>query len=219
MAPDVVRLNLLPHDDASVTPEGIYFRGVYYFCDRALSEQWFVRARQDRRWKVRIAYDPRNSEVVFLHLPGMNAVEPCQLLKKDSRFKGCSWGEVEEFFQWQNESRERFETAGRQSKAEVNAIRDRIVSAAEERSEAARAGLSKSERLRGVRENREQARELDQPNQQLAPPSPGLEGQGGIPPYADPGTAKSGNDDYVPAPSPLEKLREKRDEKWSQNEN
>jgi hypothetical protein len=148
----------------------------------------------------------------------MNVIEPCQLLKKDSRFKGCSWREIDEFFQWQNESRERFEPAARQSKAEFNAIRDRIVSAAEERSEASRVGLSKSERLRGVRENREQARELDQPNQQLAPPLPGSEEQGGIPPQADPGISKSGNGDYVPAPSPLEKLRLKRDQKWSQNE-
>jgi putative transposase len=217
MAPDVLRLNLLPHDEGSVTPEGIYFRGVYYFCDRALSEQWFVRARQHRRWKVPLAYDPRNSEVVFLHLPGVNAIEPCQLLKKDARFKGCSWREIDDFFQWQNESSERFEPAARQSKAEVNAIRDRIVSAAEERSEAARAGLSKSARLRGARENREQARELDQPNQQLAPSPLASEGQGGSPSYADPGTTKSGNDDYIPAPSPLDKLRRKRDEKWSQN--
>ena len=216
MATGLLRLNLLPHDEASVTPEGIYFRGVYYFCERALSEQWFVRARQQGRWKVRVAFDPRDSEVVFLHLPGINAIEPCQLLKKDSRFKGCSWGEVDNFFQWQHESRERFEPAARQSKAQFNAIRDRIVSAAEERSEAARAGLSKSARLRDVRENREQARELDRPNQQLAPSQPGSEGQVGIPPLADPGTTKSENNDYVAAPSPLEKLRRKRDEKWSQ---
>ena len=173
---------------------------------------------RSRRWKVRVAYDPRNSEVVFLHLPGMNALEPCQLLKKDSRFKGCSWREIDEFFQWQNESRERFEPAARQSKAEFNAIRDRIVSAAEERREAARSGLSKSERLRGVRENREQARELDRPTQQLGPTPPGSERQGGVPPLADPVTAKAGNHAYVPAPSLLEKLRQKRDEKWSQNE-
>ncbi len=212
----LLRLNLLPHAEASITPQGIYLRGVYYSCERALREQWFVRAGQ-KRMKVPVAFDPRNTNVIFLHLPDENAIEPCHLLEKDARFKGISWREVDEFFEWQKQGRELARSGRQQSRAQFNALRSEVVTLAEQQTKVACAGLSKRARLKDVRQNRAEARELDQENQALAPRLSAPAEQGTILTLNN-RSPEPGQGHYVPAPSPFEKLRQKRDQKFNQNE-
>ncbi len=61
-ADEVIKFNLLPRDSGSVTEFGIYFNGVHYTCERAIKEQWFVKARNQGRMPVTVAYDPRKLE-------------------------------------------------------------------------------------------------------------------------------------------------------------
>jgi hypothetical protein len=65
--PDLVRLSLLPSDDATVTRHGIRFFGCYYSCPLAIEEHWFDKARQRGSWRVKISYDPRDMDHIYLH--------------------------------------------------------------------------------------------------------------------------------------------------------
>jgi hypothetical protein len=85
-SPDVVKLSLLPRDTATVTLQGIRFKGLFYSCERAISEQWFVKARHSGTWAMEASYDPRKPEVIYLNLRN-GKLEPCQLLPRDERFK------------------------------------------------------------------------------------------------------------------------------------
>lgn len=64
---DLVRFSLLPVAEATVTVNGIRFQGDFYTCQKAVEERWFDRARQRGTWKVKISYDPRNMDEIYLH--------------------------------------------------------------------------------------------------------------------------------------------------------
>src|SRR6266566_5130409 len=74
----VVKSNLLPRETASVTEYGIYFKGVHYTCERAIKEQWYVKARVQGRKSVTIAYDPRKLDTIYL-LDRDGQPETCEL--------------------------------------------------------------------------------------------------------------------------------------------
>src|ERR1044071_8330534 len=49
---DVLRKNLLPHKQVTITPKGIHFgKGLYYTCATAMRERWFDRAAESGTWK------------------------------------------------------------------------------------------------------------------------------------------------------------------------
>lgn len=61
-----VKVALLPHDTARVTSRGIKFENVYFTCQTAIREDWFSKARIGRTWECNIAYDPRNTDNIYI---------------------------------------------------------------------------------------------------------------------------------------------------------
>lgn len=64
---NLVRFSLLPVDEATVTLNGIRYQGDFYTCQKTVEERWFDRARQNGTWKVKVSYDPRNMDEIYLH--------------------------------------------------------------------------------------------------------------------------------------------------------
>lgn len=64
----------LHSDIARVTWKGILFRGLYYSCATAISQEWFENARVYGGWKIRVHFTPGNSEIIYLER--QNQVEP-----------------------------------------------------------------------------------------------------------------------------------------------
>lgn len=60
--------HLLPCDLASMTPQGLKFRGEFYTCDQAEKEGWRFRAKNKGNWKVSVGFDPR--------MPGLIHIRP-----------------------------------------------------------------------------------------------------------------------------------------------
>jgi putative transposase len=95
---DIIRLNLLPNGDASVTyDKGIYFRKLKlgYTCDMAKENEWFEKARNSGVWSVKITYDPRNLDHIYLpDTDGLSFVK-CELLPQYAQhFGGLSESEI-----------------------------------------------------------------------------------------------------------------------------
>ena len=93
-SPEQVKFELMPDDDATVTQRGIRFRKAFYTCQRAEDELWFDRARQKGSWKVRVSYDPRCMDNIYLHDgERQGAFDVCSLLARSRAWAGL--GEVE----------------------------------------------------------------------------------------------------------------------------
>lgn len=92
---DLVRFSLLPVDEATVTLNGIKFNGSFYTCQKALEERWFDRARQDGGWKVKISFDPRDMDEIYLNDPHAPfKFDTCQMTEKSRANRQLSLWEI-----------------------------------------------------------------------------------------------------------------------------
>ncbi|PSB34400.1 Mu transposase C-terminal domain-containing protein [Stenomitos frigidus] len=178
VTPEILRLNLLPGEKATVTYRGIRcFQGLLYSCDLALREQWFVRARERGSWKINIAYDPRRLDEIYLRLDGGRSLECCQLIDADKTFRGKDWYEAADYLEVRQQEKERAKSRKQQSKAALNAQMEQIISEATEQTsrDLESAGQqSKRSRIQGIRQNRKEASEVDREDQawRLGKPEP-----------------------------------------------
>jgi hypothetical protein len=208
---DLARLHLLPRKNATVTYRGIHLeRDLYYTCDLAQREGWFARARARGAWKVEISYDPRAIETIYLHLDGGARLESCRLVEASRAFRGRDWHEVMDYFAREKQREVAARSRSQQSQAALNAQQGRIVSAAMEKTDAARAGVgyqSKRARTAGIRDHRreEQQQEREQQAWRLdAPP----ENEDAETPQ------ETGEETYVAPASHVETLRRLRERQW-----
>ncbi len=214
-ARDLVRLHLLPRKSAMVTYRGLHLgRGLYYTCDLAQREGWFARARGRSAWKVEVSYDPRAIETVYLHLDNRQQLEPCRLLDASRAFRGRDWHEVIDHFAREKQSAAAARGRSQQTQAALNAQQDQIISAAIEKTDAARAAAgyqSKRTRTEGIRDNRQEEQQQEREQQAWRLDAP---------PENDPQETlrQTGEESYVPPASHAEALRRLRERQWEPKE-
>jgi len=215
LSQEIVRLNLLPRKTVSVTGSGIHFEGaVYYTCELALREGWFVRARSHNRHRVEVSYDPRTLDRIYLRLDGGRRLEPCHLTPAASKtFSGHDWHEIVDYFALESQAKDAARTGIAQSKALRHAQQRQIVADATEKTRAAQAALgrrSKRARTRGISANRELERqsERDRGGWRL-----GTE-ETALPPPTPPGPGDE-DEGYVAPISKVSRIRELRDKEWN----
>src|SRR6266404_2299476 len=77
--------HLLPHDEATMTPQGLRFRGEFYTCEQAEKEGWRFRAKNYKNWKVDVGFDPRLPGFIYIRPNDGRSPIRCQLIHpKDS---------------------------------------------------------------------------------------------------------------------------------------
>ena len=159
-SPEIIKLSLLPRGKAKVTLQGIRFLGMFYSCERAIREQWFVKARNSGAWSMIASYDPRKIEVIYLHV-GAGILEPCQLLPRDERLKDFCAEEIRDLQEVQKQKSAQHVSRRMQSRAEFNALTKSIVDNANELTDAAKERnlVSKNKRVKNIRHNREEENE------------------------------------------------------------
>lgn len=152
-AEDKVRFSLLPREQASVTLQGIQFRGTFYTCEIAEQERWFDRARQDGRWSVKVAYDPRDMNVIYLCDQSKPTPIPCYLTERSRAAKDLSLWEHEQKLIIEKHRRADELPRHQTQRADLVAQIDAEVQEAKAL-KADVGGLSKAERTRSIRANR-----------------------------------------------------------------
>lgn len=212
MPPEMLRLQLLPADEASVTEKGLLFKGLYYRSETAEREQWQVRARAKGRWKVPVTYDPRVADKIYLHLSGANVVEACTLLEQHDFFNGVGWAEVEFFNVTRAVLKESSRSADIQATANYGANVESIVADAVEKTKEARSGASNRGKISGICANRTAERERNDAalSSGAAPPIPTVTAAG-------PGRDQEVRfqNGYIPMPSDLDLFKKQQNEQWS----
>jgi hypothetical protein len=165
---DVVRMNLLPRREISVTTQGLHFeRELYYSCDPLLEAGLMMRKRGRKSPKVTIAYDPRTTDYIYLPSSDNCEVTICPLTPAAKTFLGRDLYEARAYFNEETQDTELSRTRQIQSQAEFHAISNHVTKNAIEKAEEAyeRTGdLPKSQRTNGIRDNRALEREIDRKN-------------------------------------------------------
>ncbi|WP_219834242.1 Mu transposase C-terminal domain-containing protein [Paenibacillus sp. R14(2021)] len=156
---DIIRLNLLPNAVASVTyDKGIYFRKLKlgYTCDKAIEEGWFEKARNRGAWRLKITYDPRNDNHIYIpDKDGLGFIK-CNLLPQYAKhFGGLSEREVEILHIAERANIQESMTVQKDLKANTIAEVSKIIENETKITDALRdPDLSKAELIRQTDENR-----------------------------------------------------------------
>ncbi|MGC5325178.1 Mu transposase C-terminal domain-containing protein [Brevibacillus sp. SYSU BS000544] len=150
---DIVKLNLLPADQATVTYRGIKYKQMYYSCDRALKEYWFERARK-ASWKVEISYDPRDMSFIYIRHNGGRDYDKCQLLETQERYYSKTLDEI--MYLLEHEGIEQKQQTKKQLQDTVDLMSDieHIVIEAEKLSSHYKEEVSNAQRVGNIRKNR-----------------------------------------------------------------
>lgn len=152
---DIIKLNLMPRDMATVTAQGIKFKNIYYGSEIALKEHWFEKARNKGSWKVDVCYDPRNMNYIYIPGSDNKSFEKCFLLKHEERYLDKSYEEIEYLIEKEKIELRQKEEEELQSKVDLMSEIEEIVKEAKRNmEESSVATESKTKRIKGIKNNR-----------------------------------------------------------------
>ncbi|MGG3882415.1 Mu transposase C-terminal domain-containing protein [Brevibacillus panacihumi] len=175
----IVKLNLMLQGEATVTSAGIQFKGMHYGCDLAMREQWFVKARAGKTWRVKVCYDPRSTNEIYLWLDNGHQFETCTLLEREERYQNKRFEEVEDLLEIERYQGRHQETSNMYSKVELDAKREAIVKEATQKTNEAikHSEESNSQRVKGSRQRRTNEKLLNREQEtfQLSEKAPSTE--------------------------------------------
>jgi hypothetical protein len=155
---EAVKLALMPIDTASVTAKGIRFKGMYYLCDRAISEHWLEEARAKGSFKVDISYDSRNMNRIYIRNSD-GSVDVCTLTEWQEKYTDKCLDEILKLHESKKNSERKHEPQELTSKADLLAGIDRVIAEAEDMARQTSVPKSKAERTKNIRENRSNEKE------------------------------------------------------------
>ncbi|HEV7378054.1 MAG TPA: Mu transposase C-terminal domain-containing protein [Pyrinomonadaceae bacterium] len=220
---DIVRLNLLPRKQVSVTSRGIHFeKELYYTCDTALREGWFIRARTQGSWKIVVCYDPRTLNTIYMSLEGGRQLESCHLTPACQTFQDHDWHEAIDYFALETQAEECSHTRIHHSQSTLHAQHNQLVSEATEKTESAhvvRGKQSKRARTKGIRDNRLSERQSEQSRTawDLLTDSKGAQSTATQEDGLKVNARNIDEEEYIPPSSKVNKIRTLRDKGWKKH--
>lgn len=159
---EIIKLNLYPTAQASVTARGVYFNKMYYLSPNLLKSNDFAKARTGGSWKVTVSYDPRDLTNIFLLADDKKSFEELTLVEYLSKFKYMSIEDINSVIT--DEEVRSKQGKEQELQAKINLFNDieNIVSEVREKAGAEQdVNASKASRLRGIKENLKEEREIE----------------------------------------------------------
>lgn len=151
---DIVKLNLMPTDIATVTEAGIKIKNLRYNCDIAMKEHWFEKARNRGSWKEEVSYDPRNMDSIYIRTDNGRNFEKCYLINIE-RYGNKTLDEIIYLDESEKQNKQINSEANLQGKINLFAEIEEIVGRAEKReAEQPLTYVSDTQKVKGIRSNR-----------------------------------------------------------------
>lgn len=151
---DIVKLNLLPTENATVTEAGIKLKNLRYNCDIAMKEHWFEKARNKGTWKEEISYDPRNMDSVYIRTENGRSFEKCYLINTE-RYGNKTLDEIIYLDACEKQRKQMKSQSKLQGKVNLFAEIEEIVARAEKRdAQQLLSDISDTQKVKGIRSNR-----------------------------------------------------------------
>lgn len=154
---EFVRLCLMPRATATITREGIRFHSVYYSCDTAIREGWFIKPQ---RASIQIAYDPRTLANIYIPDSTGKIFIKCLPVANSKQFSSLSYDDYLMLQQYLEEEKVFLRAAKTQLSINTDEEIRKIVNHAKNKQKTDDIiELSKSEKLRNIRDNRKTERD------------------------------------------------------------
>lgn len=196
-----IRVNLLPSEEASATPQGIQLFGLHYDSATGNEEGWFLRGTGRASVRVDVAYDPRDMSRVFLRLDSGRKIEECPLTATDAvRYAGLTLDEVLDDRDRAELRRQQDRGPEHQALADLHARLDRITDEAVRERDEALGGPGRDPQVIDITEARSAERRMVRAQEAFTADPPA-----DVPPVAaraEPDTDPEADEDdaYVPFP-------------------
>lgn len=158
MPEEKVRLALMPTDNATVTSQGVRFKGLYYSGRELAEGLWFEKARSKGSYRVKISYDPRDMGEIYVWDKTDGTPFLCSLLAWEEKYSGKQLGEIQYEHEKENVEKKRHQAQETEAKINLGREIDTIIEEAEQMSTPA-GSRSKAERLSEIKQNRRDERE------------------------------------------------------------
>jgi hypothetical protein len=158
---DIVKLNLMPTEKATITAKGIKLKGkeMYYICERLIKEQWREQARSRllsaSEKSLTVVYDTRKPNFVYLPSSDGRSFEKCFLTDSSERYANKNFYDIE--YMLAHEKLQSQKNQGKELQEKVDLIADieDVVARAEKMTEEVlEKNLSDRERISDIRGNR-----------------------------------------------------------------
>lgn len=152
---ELVRINLLPHDAATLSDRGVRLFGCFYTCPEAIKAGWFHRGAGQRPEKVQVAYDPRCADHIYIR-PNKSLKDywVCDLADLSRRFRGMTFWEVWQLTRAEKKADANALMVATQEKGKLLEQLEAIVAEADA-SRPDRSGLTKKDLGTRIRENKQ----------------------------------------------------------------
>lgn len=158
---DIVKLNLMPADLATVTEKGLKFKNLLYSSPKLIADRWFEIARNKRSWKENIAYDPRNMNFVYIKTENNKSFIKCEMLDK-RLYNNKTLDEIENLYAYQKLKLDRNQEKLLQSNVDFFTKIESIVQAADKMTaEQKDRTVSNTERTKNIREKRKSEKYIE----------------------------------------------------------
>ena len=152
---DLLKLNLLPNDKATVTQHGIKFKGMLYGSKISVKERWFEKARNNGAWKVDISYDPRDMSYIYIKYEDGRKFDKCFLLEHQSRYREKAIEEITYLLEYEKMQAKASKKVELQNKINLlEDIENIIEQAKDDTKNEVEEGISKKRRIQNIRDNR-----------------------------------------------------------------
>ncbi len=162
LSKEVIKLNLYPTAQASVTAKGVYFNKMYYLSSNLLKSNDFAKARTGGSWKVTVSYDPRDLTTIFLVSDDKKSFEELTLVEYLSKFKHMALEDINSVIGDEEVRSKQGKEQELQAKINLFSDIENIVAEAREKAGAEQdVNASKASRLRGIKENLKEERKIE----------------------------------------------------------
>lgn len=150
----LVRMHLLPQEEALVTYRGIKFKRMLYGSEIAVREGWFPKAR-DKSWKITVSYDPRNVSQIYYWNRQNGLFEDLFLLDHQNRYMNKSLDEVNHLIAYEKLQQKNAEHSQLQADVGFMTNVEQIVKDAEKAVNSEKTeSISKSQRIKNIKIHR-----------------------------------------------------------------
>lgn len=152
---EIVKLNLLPEDSGRISRSGIIFKKMNYSCERALREGWFIKGNSRESEQVRVTYDPRKANYVYLKSQNGRSYEKCFLLPTEEKYMNKTLDEIDYLHEFELWKKQRNLPQEQQEFADHAAFVKSVVAKAEQDAEEfSDLNISDAARISQIKKNR-----------------------------------------------------------------
>ncbi|WP_313478903.1 Mu transposase C-terminal domain-containing protein [Stutzerimonas kunmingensis] len=160
---ELIYLNLLPRERATVQKGGVLFRGMHYSCEMAVQENWFAKARRNGVWSIDCWFDPNSAAHIWIKGENKEFLR-CDLRRSDAKYANYRSDEIYDLLEAYRQMPPAHKRAELESRVGLADTVGQIISNALAERKLEPAASTKAEAVSNIRENRVEERLLEREN-------------------------------------------------------